>query len=64
VGRCRQAGDESILVQAFEGANALPTTKREEFLKKAKEVLHPSMKQNAKIKAFLKEKELEIAGSK
>lgn len=60
MGRCRPAGDKSILVQIFEGATALPTTKREEFLKKAKEVLPSSMKQNAKIKAFLKEKEDEF----
>ena len=58
--QCRQPGEKSILVQAFEEAKALPTTKREEFLKKAKEVLPSSMKQNAKIKAFLKEKEDEF----
>ena len=60
VARCQRAGDKSILVQAFEEAKALPTTKREEFIKKAKEVLPPSVKQNAKIRAFLKEKEDEF----
>lgn len=61
VGQCRGPGDKTILIKAFEKAEALSMNDRMEFMKTVKEILPDAMKKNEKIKAFLKEKETEIS---
>ncbi len=58
--QCRGPGDKSLLESAFKDAEVMSRSEREEFIKNVKEKLPKIMKDNPKIKAFLKEKEKEI----